>query len=38
MLKKLKDDFRSKLADCQKEEMNSKQLDVTKLAAVVRLG
>merc|ERR1719235_3041447 len=24
MLKKLKDDFRSKLADCQKEEMNSK--------------
>merc|ERR1719326_2255958 len=24
MLKKLKDEFRSKLADCQKEEMNSK--------------
>merc|ERR1719199_594613 len=24
MLKKLKDDFRAKLADCQKEEMNSK--------------
>merc|ERR1740127_239082 len=24
MLKKLKDDFRSQLADCQKEEMNSK--------------
>merc|ERR1719201_2854384 len=24
MLKKLKDEFRTKLADCQKEEMNSK--------------
>merc|ERR1719198_713651 len=24
MLKKLRDDFRTKLADCQKEEMNSK--------------